>query len=82
MIMERTEIIEKLNVIFREVFNDANIAVRDDMTAEDVETWDSLTNMLMISSVEKTFGIKIKLREINKLETVGNLIDLIGSKVN
>ena len=80
--MERTEIIEKLNVIFREVFNDANIAVRDDMTAEDVETWDSLTNMLMISSVEKTFGIKIKLREINKLETVGNLIDLIGSKVN
>ena len=82
MIMERTEIIEKLNVIFREVFNDANFAVRDDMTAEDVETWDSLTNMLMISSVEKTFGIKIKLREINKLETVGNLIDLIGSKVN
>lgn len=80
--MERTEIIEKLNVIFREVFNDANIEVRDDMTAEDVETWDSLTNMLMISSVEKTFGIKIKLREINKLETVGNLIDLISSKVN
>ena len=80
--MERNEITEKLNAIFREVFNDQNIVVNDEMTAEDVETWDSLTNMLMISSVEKTFGIKIKLREINKLETVGNLIDLISSKVN
>lgn len=80
--MERTEIIEKLTAIFREVFNDSNIVVRDEMTSEDVETWDSLTNMLMISNVEKAFGIKIKLREINKLETVGSLIDLINSKVN
>lgn len=79
--MERLEIVEKLNVIFREVFNNETIVVNDDMTAEDVETWDSLTNMLMISSVEKTFGIKIKLREIYKLNTVGNLIDLISSKV-
>lgn len=79
--MERLEIVEKLNVIFREVFNNESIVVNDDMTAEDVETWDSLTNMLMISSVEKTFGIKIKLREIYKLNTVGNLIDLISSKV-
>ncbi len=78
--MERNEITEKLNAIFREVFNDQNIVVNDEMTAEDVETWDSLTNMLMISNVEKTFGIKIKLREINKLNKVGDLIDLIASK--
>ena len=80
--MERTEIIEKLTAVFREVFNDDTIVARDEMTAADVETWDSLTNMLMISSVEKTFNIKIKLREINKLETVGNLIDLISSKIS
>lgn len=78
--MERNEITEKLNAIFREVFNDQNIVVNDEMTAEDVETWDSLTNMLMISNVEKTFGIKIKLREMNKLNKVGDLIDLIASK--
>jgi len=80
--MERNEIIEKLTAIFRDVFKDETIIVRDDMTAADVEIWDSLTNMLMISNVEKTFGIKFKLREINKLETVGNLIDLISTKVN
>ena len=80
--MERKEIIEKLTAIFHEVFNNPSIVVTDELTAEDVETWDSLTNMLMISKVEKVFGIKIKLREINKLETVGNLIDLISSKVN
>ena len=52
------------------------------MSADDVENWDSLTHMLMISKVEKTFGIKIRLRELNKLNSVGNLIDLIETKVD
>lgn len=80
--MERTEIIEKLTAIFHEVFNDTSIVLRDDMTAQDVESWDSLTHMFMITKVEETFGIKFKLRELNKLKNVGNLCDIIAEKVN
>lgn len=80
--MERTEIIEKLAAVFHEVFNDNNIVLRDDMTAAEVERWDSLTNMLMISEVEKLFGIKFKLKELNKLKSVGDLTATIESKLS
>lgn len=79
--MNRNEIIERLTVIFHEVFNDDAIVLRDDMTAKDVERWDSLTHMLMITKVEETFGIKFKLKELNKLKMVGDLINTIETKL-
>ncbi len=79
--MERTEIIEKLTAVFHEVFNDNNIVLNDEMTAKDVENWDSLTHMLMITKVEETFGIKFKLKELNKLKMVGDLINTIETKL-
>ena len=79
--MNRNEIIEKLTAIFHEVFNDNTIVLRDDMTAKDVENWDSLTHMLMITKVEETFGIKFKLKELNKLKKVGDLINTIETKL-
>ena len=79
--MERNEIIEKLTVIFRSVFENDGIVLRDDMTADDVDTWDSLTHMAMISEVEKCFSIKFKLKELNKLRQVGDLIAIVESKL-
>ena len=79
--MERTAIIEKLTAVFQEVFNDNNIVLSDEMTAKDVENWDSLTHMLMITKVEETFGIKFKLKELNKLKMVGDLINTIEIKL-
>jgi len=74
-------IIDQLTAIFRNVFNDETLVLNNEMTAGDVASWDSLTHMLMITEVEKTFSIKFKLREINKLNNVGVLIDLIKSKM-
>lgn len=79
--MERDLIIERLTLIFHETFCDSNIVLRDDMTAKDVEKWDSLTHMMMISKVEEVFGIKFKLKELNKLKQVGDLIAIIESKL-
>ena len=72
--MERDEVIAKLTPIFREVFSDNSIELRDDMTAADVENWDSLTHMLMITKVEEVFGVKFKLKELNKLKQVGDIV--------
>lgn len=79
--MNRNEIVEKLTNVFHEVFNDNSIVLRDEMTAADVENWDSLTHMLMITKVEEVFGIKFKLKELNKLKMVGDLISTIESKL-
>lgn len=79
--MENNEIIVKLTAIFHEVFEDNSIVLRDDMTAADVENWNSLTHMLMITKVEETFSIKFKLRELNKLKNVGDLCTTIAEKL-
>lgn len=58
--MERNEIVEKLTAVFQEVFSDSSLVLNDDMTANDVEKWDSLTHMLMISTVEERFWSEIQ----------------------
>ncbi|MBL0181166.1 MAG: acyl carrier protein [Chitinophagaceae bacterium] len=80
--MNRSLVTEKLTAIFRTVFNDEGIELRDDLTANEVANWDSLTHMLMIGEVEKEFSIKFKLKELGKLEDVKSLIDLIEHKMN
>ena len=79
--MNRNEIIEKLTPIFHDVFSDNTIVLCDDMTASDVENWDSLTHMFMITKVEEVFDIKFKLRELNKLKNVGDLCNTIAEKM-
>lgn len=74
-------ITEKLTTIFRRVFNDQAIVLRDDLTANDVANWDSLSHMLMIGEAEKEFSVKFKLKELGKLEDVKSLIDLLEQKI-
>lgn len=79
--MERIDIVNKVTEIFREVFTDPELVLNDDMTANDVEKWDSLTNMAMVTAVENAFGFKFKLKDLNKLKKVGDLISVVESKL-
>lgn len=74
------EIEERLQEIFREVFDDEELVIQADMTAEDIEEWDSLTHFQMVMEVEIEFGIKFTTAEIANLSTVGELLALIESK--
>ena len=80
--MEQSVIFEKLTSIFRRTFNDEIIVLSKELTANDVANWDSLSHMLMIGEVENTFAIKFKLKELGKLDNVGNLVDLIATKIS
>lgn len=79
--MEKSAVVEKLTPVFRQVFNNASIVITDEMTASDVDGWDSLSHMLLITEVETAFSIKFKLRELNKMKNVGDMIEIILSKV-
>ena len=79
--MDHSVITEKLTVIFKTVFNDDTIVLKDDLTANDVGNWDSLTHMLMIGEVEKLFSIKFKLKELGKMDNLKSLVDLIELKL-
>ena len=78
--MTRPEINEKLTGVFREVFEDGGIVIRDDMTAKDVKKWDSVSHIDMICSVENVFKIRLTTRQVAGLKTVGELISLVEEK--
>ena len=80
--MTYEEIKEKTNPIFRKVFADDSIEIHDEMTAKDVERWDSLNHLTLISSVEESFSIKFKLKELISMKNVGDLLRLIQAKTN
>ena len=79
--MERSAIVTKLTEVFWKVFNNQTIVLSNELTANDVENWDSLTHMLLITEIENTFQVKFKLKELNKMRNVGDMIELINQKV-
>ncbi len=78
--MTHSEITEKLQIIFRNVFSTPDIQVTDDLNAEKVDRWDSLTHLTMIAEVESEFGVKFKLKELISMKNVGDMIRLIIEK--
>lgn len=79
--MTEDEIKDKTNAIFRDVFDDDTLEIRPDMTAEDVEAWDSLTHVNLIVAVEAAFKIRFTTKEVSNLGNVGDLLTLIKSKI-
>ena len=79
--MTKNGVLVKLTNIFREIFNDREIVIDNKTTAQDIDNWDSLTHMLLISKIEEEFEIKFKLKELNNLNNVGNLVEIINEKI-
>ena len=75
--MSRAEIFEKLTNIFRDVFDDDSIELKEGTTAADIEDWDSLTHIMLLSAVEDDFGIKFDMKAVQGLKDVGAMVDLI-----
>ena len=78
--MEESQIYLRLREIFEDVFDDDSIEVAPQLSAKDVDGWDSLTHIRLILTVEKAFKIKFSTTEIGKLQNVGDLVALIQSR--
>lgn len=79
--MTRNEILSEIKKILISVLNHENFEMNESLTATDVDGWDSLTHMMIISEVEKRFSITFKLKELNKMRHMGDMIDLVESKL-
>jgi acyl carrier protein len=66
--------LEVLNGIFRQVFGDNTLIIAQETTAADVENWDSLTHMHLITTIEAKFKIRFSQKELLKQRNVGDLI--------
>jgi acyl carrier protein len=73
--------VESLNQIFCMVFDDDSIQIRPDMTANDVDGWDSLSHVNLITTIEAKFNIRFSQKELLKHRNVGDLIADIDRKL-
>lgn len=79
--MTSEELKNRVTSIFRDVFDDDTIVLLRETTAEDIEDWDSLAHISLIVAIEKEFNVKFDLIELKPLQNVGELLDLIQSKI-
>ena len=76
----KKQILIKLQNIFRVIFDDDNIKLNSNTTAEDIEEWDSLNQIRIILACEKEFSVKLNPREINDFVNIGEMVEHLFSK--
>ena len=78
--MSNDALYAKLTAIFHDVFDDEGIVVTPELTADDVDEWDSLSHIRLVVAIEKRFGLKFSAAEVGRLKNVGEFASLIASK--
>lgn len=74
------EIFERLNVVFREFFDDEDIELDEDTTADDIDDWDSLNHITLMAAVEDEFGIRFTMGEVSGMKNVGEMAQIIKER--
>ena len=80
--MDRDEVYETVNEVFRDVFDDPSITVEDSTTSDDVDGWDSLEHINLIAAIEQEFGVKFNMGQVVSMKNVGEMVDIIMSQLN
>ena len=80
--MDKNDVTAKLKGVFSDVFDNDEIKLHDEMTARDIDGWDSISNIRLMLSVEDAFGFTFDAGEISEQRNVGQLIDTILKRVS
>lgn len=75
--MDRARVMGEVQAIFRDNFDDDSIVLTDATNADDIEDWDSLEQINLLTAIEKKYGLKFNLGDVRNLANVGDLLDLL-----
>ena len=78
--MDQPQIYTRLTSVFRDVFDEDDLVLTPETTADDVDGWDSLSHIRLVLAVSKSFDVKFSASEIGGLKTVGEFVQLIRKK--
>jgi acyl carrier protein len=78
---DRAEILQELQAVFRDGFDDDDLVLTPQTTAADVPGWDSLRHVMLMVAVEQRFGVRFSVQELPELKSVGDLVELIAAKL-
>ena len=79
--MNREIIFNRVQEIFRDVFDEDTLMISDKTSSDDIEDWDSLNHILLLSSIQDEFKITISLEEMQSQSNVESLVKIIISKI-
>jgi acyl carrier protein len=79
--MTQTEILAKMQTVFDDVFLD-DVKVAPELSANDVEEWDSLLQISLVLGVEKAFNVRFRVGEVEGTKNLGEFADLIQRRMN
>ena len=74
------EIYERINMVFRDFFDDDGIEVGAETTAEDIDDWDSLNHITLMAAIEEEFGIRFTMGEVSGMKNVGEMAKIIKER--
>jgi len=78
--MTTPTIYDRLTALLRDIFDDEDLVATPELTADDVDEWDSLAHVRLVLAVEKAFGVKFSAAEVSRLKNVGEFASLIEAK--
>lgn len=78
--MDKEKIKARLTEIFQDVFDDDSITLTEKTTADDIDAWDSLEHITLISAVEKAFKMRFSMKEVSGMKNVGEMIDIVAER--
>lgn len=79
--MSKEEVLKRLTTVFRSVFDDEEIVLKEETTAADIDDWDSLEHINLLVAVEQEFNIKFNMNEVSNMKNVGEMVDIIISRI-
>ncbi len=79
--MTEADVLKELTAVFHDVFDDDTIVLSPEMTASDIDGWDSQTHVMLTVAAEQRFGIKFKTAELESLRNVGHFAQVISAKL-
>ena len=80
--MNKEQLLKELNTIFIDIFEDDSILLEDTTTTDDIESWDSLNHIQMITAIEKRYKIRFDLNELLNFKNVGDLCNGVLKAIN
>lgn len=80
--MELNEIIKQVNDIFINLFDDKSISLNENSDTTNIEAWDSLNHIQVITAVEKHFKIRFELNDLLNFENIGDLCRGVQSRLS
>jgi acyl carrier protein len=78
--MTRDQVFDRLEEVFRNVFDDDSITLYEDTTADDIDDWDSIEHITLIAAVEQEFGMRFTMGEVSGMKDVGEMVTIISQR--